>query len=110
LTGGLRESQGAELGFLGFSNTYHTSFEGSVAILPFKKWLFAYEFRQKASPYDTITINNETIIGGENNWNALDAAYIFSKHTTLVAGYGIFGNLANADANSNWWLQLKYEF
>jgi hypothetical protein len=110
LTGGLRESQAADVGFLGFSNTYHASFEGSVAILPFDKWLFAYEFRQKSSPYDTITLNNETIIGGENNWHAFDAAYIVSKHTTVVAGYGVFGNLANADANSNWWLQLKYEF
>jgi hypothetical protein len=110
LTGGLRESQAANVGFLGFSNTYHSSFEGSIAILPFDKWLFAYEFRQKSSPYDTITLNNEVIIGGENNWNAFDAAYIVSKHTTVVAGYGVFGNLANADANSNWWLQLKYEF
>jgi hypothetical protein len=110
VTGGFRESQGAELGFLGFANKYHASFEGSIAILPFEKWLFAYEFRQKASPYETITLNGETIIGGENNWNGFDAAYIISKHTTLVAGYGIFGNLANAEANSNWWLQLKYEF
>lgn len=110
LTGGLRESQAADIGFLGFSNTYHASFEGSVAVLPFDKWLFAYEFRQKSSPYDTITLNNETIIGTENNWNAFDAAYIVSNHTTVVAGYGVFGNLANADANSNWWLQLKYEF
>ena len=110
LTAGLRESQAAELGFLGFSNTYHASFEGSIAILPFDKWLFAYEFRQKSSPYDTITLNNEVIIGAENNWNAFDAAYIVNKHTTVVAGYGIFGNLANAAANSDWWLQLKYEF
>jgi hypothetical protein len=110
VTAGFRESQAANVGFLGFSNTYKPSFEGSIAILPLDKWLFAYEFRQKASPYDTITLNDEVIIGGENNWHAFDAAYIISKHTTLVAGYGIFGNLANADANSNWWLQLKYEF
>ena len=109
-TAGLRESQGANLGFLGFADKYQTSFEGSIAILPFDKWLFAYEFRQKASPYGTITLNDEPIIGDENNWHAFDAAYIINKHTTLVAGAGIFGTLANADANSAWWLQLKYEF
>jgi hypothetical protein len=108
-TTGLRESQGANLGFLGFSDKYQTSFEGSIAILPFDKWLFAYEFRQKASPYGTITLNDEPIIGDENNWHAFDAAYIINKHTTLVAGAGIFGTLANADANNSWWLQLKYE-
>jgi len=106
-TAGLRESQGANLGFLGFSNTYKTTFEGSVAILPFDKWLFAYEFRQKSSPY---TLGLAPLIGDEDNWHAFDAAYIISKHSTLVAGYGLFGTLANADANSAWWLQLKYEF
>jgi len=110
LTAGLRESQAANLGFLGFSDTYRASFEGSVAVLPFDRWLFAYEFRQKSSPYGTITLNNETIIGGEDNWHAFDAALIINKHTTFVAGAGIFGNLANAEANSAWFMQLKYEF
>jgi len=110
LTAGLRESEGANLGFLGFSDSYKTSFEGSVAVLPFDRWLFAYEFREKSSPYGTITLNNETIIGGENNWHAFDAAFIINKHATFVAGAGIFGNLANANANSAWFMQLKYEF
>jgi hypothetical protein len=115
VTAGLRESEAADLGFLGFSDNYVASFEGSVAILPFDKLLLAYEFRQKTSPYGTIgpggTINAPTeLIGGENNWNGFDIAYIASKHTTLVAGFGIFGNLANANANDAWWLQLKYEF
>jgi hypothetical protein len=110
LTAGLRESEAADLGFLGFSRSYKASFEGSIAILPFEKWLFAYEFRQKDSPYSTITLNNETIIGREDNWHAFDVAYIINNHATFVAGYGIFGNLANAKANNAWWIQLKYEF
>jgi hypothetical protein len=115
LTAGLRESQGADLGFLGFSDKYTASFEGSIAILPFDKLLLAYEFRQKSSPYGTIgpggTIDlpNE-LIGSENNWHGFDIGYIIDKHTTLVGGFGIFGNLANANANDAWWLQLKYEF
>ena len=107
VTAGLRESQAADLGFLGFVDEYHTSFEGSLAILPFDKWLFAYEFRQHSNPFSGEIPG---LIGTENNWNAFDAAYIASKHTTVVAGYGIFGNLANSSANSGWWLQLKYEF
>jgi len=111
VTAGLRESEAADLGFLGFSNTYATSFEGSVAILPFEKLLLAYEFRQKSSPYGTITSTSGVpLIGDENNWHGFDAAYILSKHTTLVGGLGLFGNLANANANDAWWLQLKYEF
>jgi hypothetical protein len=111
VTGGLRESQGANLGFLGFTDEYHASFEGNVAILPFDKLLLAYEFRQKSSPFTgEVHVGDYTLIGSENNWHAFDAAYIISKHTTLVAGAGIFGNLANAKANNAWWLQLKYEF
>ncbi|MCE5269577.1 MAG: DUF3034 family protein [Planctomycetaceae bacterium] len=104
---GLRESEAADLGFLGFTNDYHPSFEGNLAILPFDKWLFAYEFRQHSNPFGSEIPG---LIGAENSWNAFDAAYIMSKHATLVAGYGIFGNLANTEANSAWWLQLKYEF
>jgi hypothetical protein len=115
VTGGLRGSQGANLGFLGFSDKYTASFEGNVAILPFQRLLLAYEFRQKSSPYGTIGPGgdipvSQLLIGGENNWHAFDAAYIINKHTTLVAGAGIFGNLANAEANNAWFLQLKYEF
>ncbi len=115
LTAGLRGSEAADLGFLGFSDKYTASFEGSIAVLPYDKLLLAYEFRQKSSPYGTIgpggTINvPNLLIGGENNWHGFDIAFIASKHTTLVAGLGIFGNLANTDANDAWWLQLKYEF
>lgn len=107
VTAGLRESQAANLGFLGFSDTYKTSFEGSVAILPFDRWLFAYEFRQKSSPY---TLGLAPVVGDEDNWHAFDAAFIINKHTTLVAGAGILGTLANTEANSAWFMQLKYEF
>lgn len=112
---GLRESQGANLGFLGFADKYTASFETNVAVLPFDKWLFAYEFRQKSSPYGTIgpggTVDvPNLLVGGEDNWHAFDVAYIASKHTTVVAGAAILGNLANTAADNAWFLQLKYEF
>ena len=50
-TAGLRLSEAADLGFLGFGDTYHATFEGNVAILPWDKVLLAYEFRQKTDPY-----------------------------------------------------------
>jgi hypothetical protein len=115
VSAGLRESQAADLGFLGFADKYTASFEGNVAVLPFDKWLFAYEFRQKSSPYGTIgpggTVNVPTLlVGGEDNWHAFDVSYIASKHTTVVAGAAILGNLANTAADNAWFLQLKYEF
>jgi hypothetical protein len=107
VSGGLRASQAANLGFLGFGDSWHTTFEGSVAYLPCDRLLFAYEFRGKASPfYGEIP----GLIGDEDSWHAFDAALILNSHSTLVAGYGMFGTLANTDENSVWWLQLKYEF
>jgi len=106
LTAGLRNSDAAQLGFLGFGTERATTFEGSVAYVPFDWLLIAYEFRQKANPYDEIP----GLVGEEDNWNAIDVSWIINSHSTLVAGYGHFGNLANADANGAWWLQFKYEF
>ncbi len=114
-TVGLRESQAADLGFLGFADKYTASFEGSLATFLSERLMIAYEFRQKTSPYGTIgpggTVNvPNVLIGDENNWHAFSLAYILSKRATLVGGMGLFGNLANAEANDAWWLQLKYEF
>ena len=51
LSAGLRESQAANLGFLGFGDDYRATFEGSVVIIPFERWVFGYEYRQKKNPY-----------------------------------------------------------
>jgi hypothetical protein len=106
LTAGLRESQAANLGFLGFGDAYHASFEGSIAYLPFEKILVAYEIRQKASPYDQIP----GLIGDEDNWQALDVGLVLNNNSTFVAGYGHFGTLADSEANGAWFFQLRYEF
>lgn len=106
LTGGLRNSSAAQLGFLGFGDRRSTTFEGSAAYLPTDWLLVAYEFRQKANPYKQIP----GLVGREDNWHALDASWIINKHSTLVAGWGAFGELANTTENGAWWLQLKYEF
>ena len=106
-TAGLRLSEAADLGFLGFGSTYHATFEGNVAILPWDKVLLAYEFRQKTDPY---TLGLAPLIGTENNWQAIDASLILNKNSTLVVGWGHFGNLANAEADSAWFMQMKYEF
>jgi hypothetical protein len=106
VSAGLRESQAANLGFLGFAENYHASFEGNVAYLPFDWLLVAYEIRQKTSPYGEIP----GLIGDEDVWNAIDVGLILNKHTTLVIGWGDFGTLANSEASGAWWLQMKHEF
>ena len=106
ITAGLRESQAANLGFLGFGDTWKTTFEGNVVYLVTDHVALAYEYRQKGAEFDTLP----GVINGEDNWHAFDVGFILNKQTTLVAGYGIFGTLADSKADSAWWLQLKYEF
>jgi hypothetical protein len=106
VTAGLRESQAANLGFLGFSSTYRASFEGSIVYIPVDGLVVAYEFRQKNDPYSTIP----GLINGEDNWHAFDVGLILTPQSTLVVGYGNFGTLANSEANGAWWFQLKHEF
>jgi hypothetical protein len=111
VTTGLRLSEAADLGFLGFGDTYRATFEGNVAWLPYDKVLVAYEFRQNADPYGKIANGiGGYLIGAEDNWQAFDLALIVNKHSTLVAGWALLGNLANAEANNTWFLQYKYEF
>lgn len=105
-TAGLRLSEAANLGFLGFAEGYHASFEGNVAYLLTDRLLFAYEFRQKSSPYGEIP----GLIGDEDNWHAVDLVFLLNKHTTLAAAWVPVGTLANTDENGGCFLQLKHEF
>jgi hypothetical protein len=104
VTAGLRDSEAATLGFLGFGNSYKTTFEGSLIYLPTSKVVLAYEFRGNSDPYSEKLA---PVIGHEGNWNAFDASYIVSPHSTIVVGTGNFGTLADTTADHAWWVQLK---
>jgi hypothetical protein len=107
LSAGLRESDAANLGFLGFTDTYKVGFEGNIVYLPTDWLLVAYEYRNKPRGFSA---DIPGLINQEQDWHAFDVSWLINKRATLVAGYGIFGNLANSKANSAWWLQVKYEF
>jgi hypothetical protein len=104
LTGGLLESKAADVGFLGFGSKDSTSFEGHVIYLPTSNIVLAYEYRGQVNPYNE---DLAPLVGKTNNWNAFDAGYIINPNSTIVVGYGQFGNLANESANSSFWVQLK---
>jgi len=105
VTAGLRASQAAQLGFLGFGDDYYGTFEGNVAYLPVDWLVLAYEFRQKADPYGQIA----GLIGDEDDWHALTAVFILNEQTTFTTGYGAFGTVVDSEENGAWWLQLKHE-
>ena len=51
LTGGIRFSEAAQLGYLGFGNAYRMTGEGSMVYMPTDWLAIAYEYRQKKNPY-----------------------------------------------------------
>jgi hypothetical protein len=112
ITAGLRESEAAEIGLLGFGNTYHLTFEGNIVLMVTERLAIGCEIRQKYDPYGTIASSEpgEMLVGPENNWYSVEAGYILNKHTTLCAGWGHFGNVVNSEADNSWLMQLKYEF
>jgi hypothetical protein len=106
LTGGIRFSEAAQLGYLGFGDTYRMTGEGSIVYLP-TDWLgLAYEYRQKKDPYSTLG----TLVGKEGAWQAIDAAFIVSPHMTFAVGWLCAGNVANGRVDNGWGFQIKYEF
>jgi len=105
LTAGMRNSQAAQIGYLGFGHSCATTFEGSAVYLPLDWLAVGYEFRQKSNPYDRIP----GLVGDEDNWHAVSVGIIY-KRMTICAGWANLGNLANSSGDCAWALQLKYEF
>ena len=106
LTAGLRNSDAAQIGYLGFGDDRSWTFEGSVGVMPIDKLLLAYEFRQKKNPYHRIP----GLIGRESHWHAVSASWIANERVTVTGVLGWFGNIANSNADPGVGLQVKYEF
>ncbi|MBM4017627.1 MAG: DUF3034 family protein [Planctomycetes bacterium] len=105
-TGGIRFSQGAQLGLLGFADAYRLTGEGSVCVLV-TDWLgVVYEFRQKKNPYDRLG----RLVGKEDNWHTVCLAFLINEHLAVACGWGHFGNVVNNYEPAVWGFQVKYEF
>ena len=110
LSAGLRFSEAEQLGYLGFGDTYKATFEGNVVYL-LNSWLgLAAEFRQKAGQYNQIVVNGNTLVGKEDAWWTLGAAFIINPHATVTVGYGNFGQLLNTTEDKGIAVSAKYEF
>jgi len=110
-TAGLRWSESEQLGFFGFSNKYHTTFESNVAY-GILDWLWlAVEFRGNANAYDQIpNPKGGALVDRADNWWAVGVTAMLSLHTTVTVGWGHLGPVLNTTENQSLGLQAKYEF
>jgi len=106
LTGGARWSEASQIGLLGFGDTYHTTFEGSVVYLP-TDWLsLGYELRTKPDPFGKI----DGLVGEEDAWQAFSASWLVNDHLVISAVWGMMGIVANAREDTTLGIQIRWEF
>lgn len=106
VSAGLRFSKASQLGYVGFGDTYHASFEANAAYL-ITDWLaIAYEFRQKPEEFGRIG----NLVRPEQNWQTIGLGFVLNPHLTATAGYGHFGNVLDTHEDGGWAVQVKYEF
>jgi hypothetical protein len=106
VTLGLRSTEAAHLGLLGFTGERKIVVEGAVCYLLTDDIALAGEYRQKPDEYESI----RNVLEGEDDWWVLAAAYLPSDRVSVALGYGHFGQLLNHEANSSWGIAVKLEF
>lgn len=113
LSAGVRLSEASNLGYLGFGDDYKATFEGNIVYLVTDWLALATEFRGKASQYDSIANpakKGSFLVGKEDNWWTVGAAFILNPHATVTVGYGNFGQLLNTTEDKGLAVAAKYEF
>ena len=105
-TAGIRFSEAAQIGALGFGDTYRMTGEGSILMFLADNLILGYEYRQKKNPYGELP----TVLGAEEDWHTVILAFCISPQCCLALGWAHFGNIGNNDANCVWGFQVKYDF
>jgi len=93
-------------GLGGFTGKYNYVFEANAVVFVTGNFALAAEYKEQPRDYQAIG----NLVKAEGDWATLDAAYVVNKHFTLAAGYGLFGNVLNHQANGVWGLTTKWEF
>ena len=97
VTVGVRHSEAAEAGFLGFTDHYQTTIEISVTAYPLEWMAITYEFRRRQQVYSDLPIPG--MLRGEENWYAITVSLLPYENLTIDVGVVFFGNAGNqADA------------
>jgi len=103
---GMRSTEAAHLGLLGFTNDRDYLFEGNVVLFVTDRLALAFEYRQKPNAYDPIP----GLVEKEDDWWTIPVAFVVNEHLTISGGYAHFGHVLNHKANASFGLKAKWEF
>jgi len=101
-----RNTDAAHPGYLGFTEKRQNLLECSVAYPVQDNLLLAAEYRKKPDKLN----HRSGLVGDEDDWWALSAAYSVSGNTSLSLAYANLGTVLNHDEPWSLWLQLKLDF
>lgn len=106
INAGVRSTEAAQIGLLGFTEDRETVFEGNFGVLALDNLVIGGEYRQKPDEYNKIP----GLIAKEDDWWDGYITYIANDHLTMSVAYIHFGDLLNHEANSAWGIKFKWEF
>ncbi len=93
VTVGMRNSDAAQLGYMGFSSHRNTTIELGVTAYPTDWLAISYEFRRKENAFSGPPVAG--LIRGEENWNGVNVSIIPCENLSVNLGVTWFGNIAN---------------
>jgi hypothetical protein len=106
INAGVRNTDAAHIGFLGFTGDRQFLAEGNVLIFLTDRLLVGAEYRMQPNAYRQIP----GLIGPEDDWFSFVAAYVVNDRFTVAGGIFNFGTVLNHSDNGAIGLKLKYEF
>jgi hypothetical protein len=106
VSGTLRNTDAAQIGWLGFTNKREWLLEGNIGVFVLNNLVVAAEYRQKPDQLKRVP----GVLGAENDWWTIATSYIVNKNLNISAAYANLGSMLNHREPAALWLQLKYEF
>jgi len=106
VSAGVRSTEAAHIGLLGFTDDRKVVGEGSICVFATDRLILAAEYRQKPDEHDEMP----GLVEEEDDWWTLCVGYIVNDRITMGVGYGHFGQVLNHEANSAWGVKAKIEF
>ncbi len=103
---GVRNSNAAHAGLLGFTDDREFLVEGNVVVFVTDNLAIGAEYRQKPDNYDEI----EGLVAGEDDWWSVVAAYVINESMTVSGGYFNLGDVLDEEDTDAFALKLKWEF
>lgn len=103
---GVRNTNAAHAGLLGFTDERDTVFEGNVVMFVTDRLAIGAEYRQKPDDYQAI----DGLVAAEDDWWSLVAAYVVNNNLTISGGYFNLGDVLDEDDVDAFALKLKWEF